>query len=71
MTKRDEEWLLQKTYENNQLLKENNQMLRQIVNVLNYHIAHAREENEHDFGRNVLANLISSVVDLKTIRRRR
>ena len=46
-------------------------MLRQIVNVLNYYIAHAREENEHDFGRNVLANLISNVVDLKTIRGRR
>ena len=52
MTKRDEEWLLQKTLENNQLLKENNKMLKQIVNVLNYYISHAREENEHDFGRN-------------------
>ena len=71
MTKRDEEWLLQKTLENNQLLKENNKMLRQIVNVLNYYISHAREENEHDFGRNVLANLISNVVDLRTIRGRR
>ena len=71
MTKRDEEWLLQKTLENNQLLKENNKMLRQIVNVLNYYISHAREENENDFGRNVLANLISNVVDLRTIRGRR
>ena len=71
MTKRDEEWLLQKTFENNQLLKENNKMLKQIVNVLNYYISYAREENEHDFGRNVLANLISNVVDLRTIRGRR
>lgn len=71
MTKRDEEWLLQKTFENNQLLKENNKMLKQIVNVLNYYISHAREENEQDFGRNVLANLISSVVDLRTIKGRR
>lgn len=71
MTKRDEEWLLQKTYENNQLLKANNQMLKQIVDVLNYHIAHANEENDNDFGRNVLANLISNVVDLRTIRGRR
>lgn len=63
MTKRDEEWLLQKTYENNQLLKANNQMLKQIVNVLNYHIAHANEENDNDFGRNVLANLISNIVN--------
>ena len=71
MTKRDEEWLLQKTFENNQLLKENNKMLKQIVNVLNYYISHAKEENEYDFGRNVLANLISNVVDLRTIRGRR
>ena len=71
MTKRDEEWLLQKTFENNQLLRENNRMLKQIVNVLNYYISHAREENEQDFGRNVLANLISNVVDLRTIRGRR
>ena len=71
MTKRDEEWLLQKTFENNQLLKENNKMLKQIVNVLNYYISHAREENEHDFSRNVLANLISNVVDLRTIRGRK
>ena len=71
MTKRDEEWLLQKTFENNQLLKENNKMLKQIVNVLNYYISHAREENEQDFGRNVLANLISNVVDLRTIRGRK
>lgn len=63
MTKRDEEWLLQKTYENNQLLKVNNQMLKQIVGVLNYHIAHANEENDNDFGRNVLANLISNIVN--------
>ena len=63
MTKRDEEWLLQKTFENNQLLKANNQMLKQIVNVLNYHIAHANEENDNDFGRNVLANLISNIVN--------
>lgn len=65
MTKRDEEWLLQKTYENNQLLKANNQMLKQIVDVLNYHIAHANEENDNDFGRNVLANLISNIINPK------
>ena len=63
MTKRDEEWLLQKTYENNQLLKANNQMLKQIIEVINYHIAHANEENDNDFERNVLANLISNIVN--------
>ena len=69
MTKRDKEWLLQKTYENNQLLKANNQMLKQIVDVLNYHIAHANEENDNDFGRNVLANLISNIVNPRGPRR--
>jgi hypothetical protein len=40
-------------------------MLKQIVDVLNYHIAHANEENDNDFGRNVLANLISNIVNPK------
>lgn len=69
MNRKDEEWLLKTAYENNQLLKENNKMLKAIINVLNYYIAHAREENENDFGRNVLANLISSFVDIKAFRK--
>lgn len=45
------------------LVKENNIMLKQIIKVLNYWIAHANQENENDFGRNVIANLISNSID--------
>lgn len=50
-----------------QLIKEtheNNIMLKQIINVLNYWLANANQENDNDFGRNVLANLISSQFDI-------
>lgn len=44
---------------------ENNIMLRQIVNFINNTILNARKENEDDFGRNVLANLISTNLNIK------
>ena len=48
--------------ENNQLLKDNNRMLRDIINAINIWLAHHQEENANDFDRNVLANLISSSI---------
>ena len=47
---------------------ENNIMLKQIVRVLNTWISNANQENENDFGRNVLANIVSSVFDLGRLR---
>lgn len=44
---------------------ENNIMLRQIVGFINHTILNARKENEDDFGRNVLANLISTNLNIK------
>lgn len=44
---------------------ENNIMLRQIVGFINHTIINARKENEDDFGRNVLANLISTNLNIK------
>ena len=44
---------------------ENNIMLRQIVGFINHTISNARKENEDDFGRNVLANLISTNLNIK------
>jgi hypothetical protein len=41
---------------------ENNIMLKQIIKVLNTYISHHNQENDNDFGRNVLANLISSSI---------
>lgn len=48
-----------------QLIKEtheNNIMLRQIIKVINTHLARHHQENNDDFGRNVLANLISNFI---------
>ena len=70
MDKRDEEYLLRTTYENNRLLKDNNKMLKQIINVLNYYISHAQEENDSDFNRNIIANMISNLVDLRFLKRK-
>lgn len=42
------------------LTKENNEMLKQIIAYINYINGHASNENENDFIRNVIANLISN-----------
>lgn len=46
---------------------ENNIMLKQIIRVINIHLANANQENNDDFLRNVIANLISSGLDIKTL----
>lgn len=46
--------------ENNSLLKENNRILRQLYKYFSNVAAHANQENINDFGRNVLANIIST-----------
>ena len=56
-----------------QLVKEtheNNIMLRQIVKIINTHNARHHQENEDDFMRNVLANLISSGFDINSLFKR-
>lgn len=50
-----------------QLLREtheNNIMLKQIIRVINTYVANHHNENDDDFVRNVLANLISNKLDL-------
>ena len=42
---------------------ENNIMLKQIIRVINTYISHHNQENDNDFNRNVLANLISGGLD--------
>ena len=49
---------------------ENNIMLKQIIKVINHYISHANSENEDDFARNVLANLISGNLDFSKLIRR-
>lgn len=43
-----------------ELLKDNNRMLKKIIRYINYINAHADTENNNDFVRNVVANLVSS-----------
>lgn len=58
------------THENNILLKENNKLLNQLIQIAKVEILHARREDEDDFGRNVLANIISNQFDIFNIKRR-
>ena len=46
---------------------ENNIMLHQVCDVINFHHARYSKENEEAFIRNILANLLSSSVDIKGI----
>ena len=48
----------------------NNLMLCDICEVINMYLANHNKENEDDFGRNVLANLISGLVDIGQLKRR-
>lgn len=54
------EELLRLTKENNDLLKDNNRMLKELINVVNIFLSKAKDENNQDFERNLIANLISS-----------
>lgn len=50
-----------------QLIKEtheNNIMLKSIVKYINTTLAHHNQENSNDFDRNVLANVISGMLDI-------
>lgn len=50
-----------------QLTRENNYMLKQIIVYLNNINANADNENDNDFIRNILANLISNQMDYTKI----
>ena len=65
MTTRDEKRLQEALDELMDIVMENNIMLHQICDVINFHHARYNRENEEDFIRNILANLISSGVDIK------
>lgn len=54
--------------ENNAILRANNQMLCSIIEVLTEHIKRANQENMDDFGRNVVANLMSTFIESKHFR---
>lgn len=49
--------------ENRDLARENNIMLKEIISAINMYIKNADNENMQDFGRNILANLISNIIE--------
>lgn len=70
MTRNDEDYLFDSLDQIRQETHENNVMLHQICDYINRVLAHANQENENDFGRNVIANLISSGFDINRFIRR-
>lgn len=46
-------------------IHENNKMLKEIIKVINMWLSNHTKENEDDFGRNVLANLISNMMEFR------
>jgi hypothetical protein len=67
MTRKDEDYLFDTLDSIQEEIHENNIMLHQICNVINRYLANHHQENENDFGRNVLANLLSNMVELRTL----
>ena len=70
MTYKEESYILDSITQIKAETHENNRMLSQLCSVVNTYLANHHQENEDDFGRNVLANLISNVLDLGQLRRR-
>lgn len=63
MTYDEESYILDSIAQIKAEVHQNNLLLRQICNVINTYLANHNNENEADFNRNVIANLISGVVD--------
>jgi hypothetical protein len=68
MTARDEEYLLESIEQIRHEVHRNYQMLYGVCDAVNVYLARHSQENEDDFMRNVLANLISSGIDIKKLR---
>lgn len=67
----EEEYILSSIKQIKKETHENNIMLRQLIKYFNKEIAFASQENENDFLRNILANMISSGLDISSLIRRR
>ena len=65
MTYDEESYILDSITQIKAEVHQNNLMLRDLCNAVNVYLANHTRENENDFGRNVLANLISGLSELK------
>ena len=69
MTYKEESYILDSITQIKAEIHQNNLMLRDLCNAVNVYLANHNKENEEDFGRNVLANLISGLSDLKVFKK--
>ena len=61
MTIEEESYIIDSIKQIKKETHENNIMLKHIIQYLNHQTMFAEQENMNDFGRNVLANLISNI----------
>ena len=69
MTYQEESYILDSVNQIKHTVHQNSIMLEDICKVINTYLANHNKENEEDFGRNVLANLLSGSIDLSRLRR--
>ena len=71
MTYKQEQYILDSIEQIKEETHLNNLMLCDICGAINAYLANHGRENEEDFGRNILANLISNAVELRGLGKRR
>ena len=69
MTHKDEDYMFRLLERIRAETHENNVMLKQICKVINMYLANHHQENEDDFSRNILANLISNGLDFNKLKK--
>lgn len=62
MTRKDEEYLFDLVESLKAEVHENNRMLKSIIKVINTYLSRHHQENKEDFGRNLLANMLSETL---------
>ena len=69
MTYKEESYILDSITQIKAEIHQNNLMLRDLCNAVNVYLSNHNRENEEDFGRNVLANIVSQFVDINKSRK--
>ena len=70
MTYDEESYILDSITQIKAEVHQNNLMLRDLCNAVNVYLSNHQRENEDDFGRNILANMISNAMELKGLGRK-
>lgn len=67
MTNKDKDYILDNLERIRDETHENNIMLKQIIKVINHYLANHNQENDNDFMRNIIANLISNGINFRKL----